>query len=110
MEFWSQESDYFKLHPLTKEMVANAEKELKVKLPESLLALLKWQNGGYINFDAYPTTIPTEWADDHIKVDHIYCIAPTTKFLLNQRMGTTRETYHHIRRGSLVDCFRLAQL
>lgn len=76
MHFWNQESDYFKLQPLTKEMVFHAEKELKVCLPESFIALLEKQNGGYINFDAHPTSVPTEWADDHIKVDHIYGIAP----------------------------------
>lgn len=75
MEFWSQESEYFKLQPLTKDIVVRAEKELKIKLPESFIALLEKQNGGYINFDAHPTSLPTEWADDHIKVDHIYGIA-----------------------------------
>ncbi|MCY9419403.1 SMI1/KNR4 family protein, partial [Bacillus inaquosorum] len=29
------------------------------------------QNGGLINFNAFPTDQETSWADDHIEVDHI---------------------------------------
>lgn len=76
MEFWRQESDYFELQSLTKEMVLSAEKELKVRLPESYITLLEKQNGGYIIFDAHPSPLPTKWADDHVMVDHIYGIAP----------------------------------
>ncbi len=76
MEFWNQESEYYKLEPLTEQMIVRAERELKVKLPQPYIALLKKQNGGYINFDAHPSSRPTEWADDHIRVDHIFGIAP----------------------------------
>lgn len=48
-----------------------AEEELKVKLPEGYISLLKEQNGGYINYDSFPTNFPTSWADDHINVDYI---------------------------------------
>lgn len=32
---------------------------------------MKEQNGGYINYDSFPTNFPTSWADDHINVDYI---------------------------------------
>ena len=56
---------------LTDDMIINAEKQLGVKLPLSYIELCKIQNGGYLTYDAFPTSIPTGWADDHIRVDHI---------------------------------------
>ncbi|WP_338754459.1 SMI1/KNR4 family protein [Bacillus sp. FJAT-52991] len=56
---------------LTDDMVINAEKKLGVKLPSSYIELCKIQNGGYITYDAFPTSVPTGWADDHIGVDYI---------------------------------------
>lgn len=56
---------------LTDDMIINAEKKLGVKLPSSYIELCKIQNGGYITYDAFPTSVPTGWADDHISVDHI---------------------------------------
>src|SRR5690606_37077072 len=52
-------------------MVTNAEKKLGVKLPNSYIELCKIQNGGYITYDAFPTSVPTSWADDHVGVDYI---------------------------------------
>ncbi|KIL74491.1 SMI1/KNR4 family protein [Pseudobacillus badius] len=57
--------------PLTDEAVAKAEEILQVKLPESYIDILREQNGGYLLYDAYPTSVPTSWADDHIHVDHL---------------------------------------
>ena len=68
---WRKGSEYFKLKPLTDEAVEEAEEKLKVKLPESYINLLKEQNGGYIIYDSFPSTVPTSWAEDHIDVDHI---------------------------------------
>ena len=56
---------------LTDYMVRNAEEKLGVKLPSSYIELCRIQNGGYITYDAFPTSVPTGWADDHINVDHI---------------------------------------
>lgn len=57
--------------PLTDEMVAQAEEKLGVKLPRAYVELCNIQNGGYIVYDAYPTSVPTGWADDHVHVDHL---------------------------------------
>lgn len=56
---------------LTDDMIKNAENKLGVKLPNSYIELCRIQNGGYITYDAFPTSVPTGWADDHISVDHI---------------------------------------
>ena len=56
---------------LTDEMVQDAENKLGVKLPSVYIDLCKIQNGGYLTYDAFPTSFPTGWADDHINVDHI---------------------------------------
>jgi hypothetical protein len=72
---WQEDSDYYKLEPLTDEMVKKAEEKLKIKLPQSYINILKDQNGGYIKFNSYPTDVPTSWADDHINVDYILGIS-----------------------------------
>lgn len=56
---------------VTDVMVTDAEKNLGVKLPESYIELCKIQNGGYITYDAFPTAVPTSWAEDHVNVDYI---------------------------------------
>jgi hypothetical protein len=68
---WQKDDEYYKLEPLTDDMVKNAEEKLKLKLPQSYINILKEQNGGYIKFDSYPTEVPTSWSDNHINVDHI---------------------------------------
>lgn len=66
-----QEDDEYNFKPINAKIVEKAEEELMVKLPESYIKILKEQNGGYINYDSYPTKFPTSWADDHINVDFI---------------------------------------
>lgn len=67
---WQVDEEY-SFKPITTEMVEKAEEELKVKLPESYISLLKEQNGGYISYDSFPTNFSTSWADDHINIDYI---------------------------------------
>jgi hypothetical protein len=57
--------------PLTDAMVREAERVLGVRLPASLLALLRVQNGGQVatNWNAFPTSRPTSWSDDHVPFD-----------------------------------------
>ncbi|CAG9621530.1 SMI1/KNR4 family protein [Sutcliffiella rhizosphaerae] len=52
-------------------MVKDAERKLGVTLPNSYIGLCKIQNGGYIIHKAHPTTVPTNWAVDHVSVDNI---------------------------------------
>lgn len=68
---WQLGDEYYKLKPLTDEMVIDAEEQLNVKLPRSYINILKEQNGGNIIFNSYPSVVPTSWAEDSIHVDHI---------------------------------------
>ncbi len=68
---WQEDDEYYQLEPLTDKVLEKAEKKLKVKFPKSYIDLLKQQNGGYINYDSFPSEIPTSWTNDHINVDHI---------------------------------------
>ncbi|PEC50331.1 SMI1/KNR4 family protein [Bacillus sp. AFS096315] len=68
---WQENNDYYKLEPVTVEIIKKAEEKLKIKLPSTYIKILKEQNGGNIKFDSFPSEVPTSWADDHINVDHI---------------------------------------
>lgn len=68
---WKKDGEYYKLEPITDKDIERAEEKLRIKLPTSYINLLKVQNGGYINFDSFPSDVPTSWADNHINVDHI---------------------------------------
>ncbi|MBG9768160.1 SMI1/KNR4 family protein [Bacillus vallismortis] len=71
-EFWeNSEYDPFRLKDISEDEIKNVEQELNLTLPEQYKKLIIQQNGGLINFNAYPTDQETSWADDHIGVDHI---------------------------------------
>ncbi|MET8288392.1 SMI1/KNR4 family protein [Streptomyces sp. NPDC005132] len=65
--FWSGHT-YGVQPALTQATVADAERVLGLRLPESLLDLLRVQNGGGVTADrdAFPTHQPTSWSEDHI--------------------------------------------
>ncbi|MFC9243797.1 SMI1/KNR4 family protein [Streptomyces sp. NPDC057136] len=65
--FWGV-GDYGVQPPLTDETVQEAERELGVSLPSTLLELLRVQNGGSTAADrnVFPTSQPTSWSEDHI--------------------------------------------
>jgi hypothetical protein len=72
---WQKDDDCYTLAPLTDALRKQAEEKLNVTLPQSYINILKEKNGGSIIYDAYPTAIPTAWADDHIHIDHILGIS-----------------------------------
>ncbi|MCY7849127.1 SMI1/KNR4 family protein [Bacillus haynesii] len=70
--FWTYEDeDPYTLKSISERDIQNAEKKLGVKLPEEYKALILEQNGGYINFNAFPSERPTSWAKDHVQVDYL---------------------------------------
>ncbi|MCY8012593.1 SMI1/KNR4 family protein [Bacillus haynesii] len=70
--FWTYEDeDPYTLKSISERDIQNAEKKLGVKLPEEYKALILEQNGGYINFNAFPSERPTFWAKDHVQVDYL---------------------------------------
>jgi hypothetical protein len=71
-KFW--DSNYYNHPPITLDMICFAEKQLNVKLPESLIELLKIQNGGYTNEFGYPMTQPTTWANNHVPLTELFGI------------------------------------
>ena len=71
-EFW--DSNYYNHPPLSDEMVASAENELGVKLPETLIELLRIQNGGYTKGFAFPMTQKTTWAENHVPLSDLFGI------------------------------------
>lgn len=65
--FWGGST--YGVHPtLTQAAVADAEEALGLKLPASLVDLLRVQNGGDVtdDRDAFPTDQPTSWSEDHV--------------------------------------------
>lgn len=57
--------------PLTDVVVQNAERRLGVRLPASLLEILRIQNGGPVAelWNAFPTDVPTSWSENHVPLD-----------------------------------------
>jgi hypothetical protein len=72
VKFWT-DGTYGVQAPLTDEAVREAEALLGVRLPETLLELLRVQNGGTVvnERSAFPTSEPTSWAPDHAPFDSL---------------------------------------
>lgn len=70
--FWG-EGRYGVQPPLTDAVVQDAECQLGVRLPASLLEILRVQNGGLVAelWNAFPTDVPTSWSENHIPLDEM---------------------------------------
>ncbi|MFI6043904.1 SMI1/KNR4 family protein [Nocardia sp. NPDC051321] len=68
--FWG-DSDYGVLGPLTDKAVRDAESQLRVTLPASLVRLLRVQNGGTVakRWNAWPVSAPTAGFDSYVPID-----------------------------------------
>jgi hypothetical protein len=71
-DFW--DINYYNHPPLSDEMITAAETMLNVKLPTLLIDLLKIQNGGYTKGFAYPMTVKTTWAQNHVPLSELFGI------------------------------------
>ncbi len=71
-EFWR--SNHYNHPALTDKMVADAELQLGVKLPDEYIALLYIQNGGYTHRFGFPTSHRTLWAEDHVPLHELFGI------------------------------------
>ncbi|MGW9030091.1 SMI1/KNR4 family protein [Streptomyces sp. NPDC055722] len=71
--FWDTSSDCGVQPPLTDQAVREAERLLNVTLPDSLLDLLRKQNGGQVSDSrsAFPASRPTSWSADHVPFDSV---------------------------------------
>jgi hypothetical protein len=70
-------------------MVAVAEQQLGVKLPEDYLTLLRIQNGGYTHGFGFPMTQPTTWASDHVPLDELFGIITDPDLRTSQNILVT---------------------
>ena len=59
--------------PLTDAAVQDAERRLGVRLPASLLEILRVRNGGPVAdpWNAFPTDAPTSWSANHVPLDDV---------------------------------------
>lgn len=75
--FWG-EGRYGVQPPLTDAVVREAERRLGVRLPPSLLEILRVQNGGAVAelWNAFPTDVPTSWSENHVPLDDMMGIDP----------------------------------
>ncbi|GIN77666.1 MULTISPECIES: SMI1/KNR4 family protein [Bacillus] len=79
--FWKYEDeDPYTLKSISERGILKAEKKLGVRLPEEYKALILEQNGGYINFNAFPSERPTSWAKDHIQFDYLLGMGKRKEF------------------------------
>ncbi|MCY7500672.1 SMI1/KNR4 family protein [Bacillus pumilus] len=76
-QFWEidEEENYYTLEKINEKEIAEAEKKLGVTLPDTYKKLILEQNGGYIVHNAFPTTQPNSWSEDHIQFTHLRGIA-----------------------------------
>ncbi|WMX45214.1 SMI1/KNR4 family protein [Streptomyces roseicoloratus] len=67
--FWGEGP--YGVRPLTDAAVRHAERGLGVRLPASLLDMLRVRNGGPVaeSWNAFPTSTPTSWSEDHVPLD-----------------------------------------
>ncbi|MEU5655152.1 SMI1/KNR4 family protein [Streptomyces sp. NPDC047737] len=68
--FWG-EGTYGVQPPLSDAAVLDAERQLGVRLPASLLEILRVRNGGPVAdaWNAFPTAEPTSWSEHHVPLD-----------------------------------------
>ena len=91
-DFWEEPGDCARKNyiepPPTAEVIRQVEKELGYKLPESYIALMQVQNGGFSQKSAFPTSTPPSWADDHIAIEGFLSIGWDKTYSLCGRMGS----------------------
>ncbi|MCL2652734.1 MAG: SMI1/KNR4 family protein [Propionibacteriaceae bacterium] len=85
--FWNDHPYYAKNYTEpapSDELIADIEAELGFRLPVARI-----RNGGGVARDAFPMTVPTNWADDHVRVTGIYAIGRTRMWSLLGDLGST---------------------
>lgn len=91
-DFWEEPGDCARKNyiepPPTAEVIRQVEKELGYKLPESYIALMQVQNGGFSKKSAFPTSTPTSWADDHIAIEGFLSIGWEKMYSLCGKLGS----------------------
>ena len=91
-DFWEEPGDCARKNyiepPPTAEVIRQVEKELGYKLPESYIALMRVQNGGFSKRTACPTDVPTSWAEDHVAIEGFLSIGREKMYSLCGTLGS----------------------
>ncbi|MBP3950232.1 SMI1/KNR4 family protein [Bacillus suaedae] len=69
-EIWLDDCDS-ELDPFTDRDLAKVEQQLKVKLPNAYIELMKEKNGFYLSRNWYPSSEPTDWGEAAIQLDSL---------------------------------------
>ncbi len=64
----------YKLDPLTKEMITQAETLFDVEFPDEYIKILSTQNGGYLLYDTYSCLLMPSYSSIEIQIDHLFGI------------------------------------
>lgn len=111
--FWeATEEDPYKLDSVTEDMIKHTENRLNIILPESYKKLILKQNGGMINYNAFPTTVQNSWAEDHIEFDYLLGLGEDPgirQFIPNKGMGFTRKCSPYSWRRTYLDSYGLSR-
>ena len=70
------------------DLIAEIEKELGYKLPESYIWLMKRHNGGIPAKTAFPVNESTSWSDDHIAITGIMGIGRKKIYSICEELGS----------------------
>lgn len=91
-DFWEEDEDHAwddHMGPTPSDgLIAELEKELGYKLPESYIWLMKKHNGGAPRNAAFPTKEPTGWGDNYIVIEGIYGIGRDKAYMICGGVGT----------------------
>jgi hypothetical protein len=84
-DFW-EDSEYAKKTyigpPFSQVEVQAIEEELRYKLPNSYIELMRVQNGGIPKRKNHGTKERTSWAEDHVAIIGIYSIGGNNRYSL----------------------------
>jgi len=86
-QFW--DLNYYKHPALTNDMIIFAEKLLDVKLPSTLIELLRIQNGGYTKGFGFPMSHKTTWSNNHVPLESLSGIVTDTLIKSSQNLLDT---------------------
>ena len=84
---WYAQKEYIS-EPPSDELIADVEKELGYKLPDSYIWLMKQHNGGIPVNTCYPCDEPTCWAEDHVAITGIFGIGREKSCSLCGELGS----------------------
>jgi hypothetical protein len=90
-QFWEQ-SEYateaYVGPPVTDELVAEVERKLGYRLPESYVEFMKLQNGGIPRKTSHRTQERTSWAPDHVAITGLLSIGSEKSYSLCGDLGS----------------------